>query len=230
MTQLPGVVASGRRGTTVGSVRFDASGEKYSRSATGLGAVAFTRCCWVKIVVDRNAVSSILGCDNAGAGYNSLVLMSNGTALGCIRNTGDGTSAVDLTVGVWYFVADFHPVGAATTGGWYYQTEGQATLNAVASGALTTNPLVDAWTFTIGNDGFSSFLNGSIAQVRVWAAVLTQAELLAEYHATSPVRATNLWAAYSFASGPQTTDNSGNGRTLTAAGTPTLDAAGPTIS
>lgn len=228
---LPGVVAGGHRSAAVQAVRFDASGEKYSRSASGLGASAFTRCCWVKLAADRNTYSMVLGCDNAGGNYNSLGMLANGTQPGNLRNIGDGgVTGVDFTVGTWYFLADWHPVGANTTGGWYWQTEGQSTLNAFSSSVNGTNDLADAWSFIIGNDGFNSWLNGSIAQVRAWAAVLTQAELLAEYHATSPVRTANLWAAYSFAAGPQTTDDSGNGRTLTAAGTPTLDSAGPTIT
>ena len=63
----------------------------------------------------------------------------------------------------------------------------------------------------------------------MWTAALSQAEIGAERDLDGVARTSNLWAYYSFRDGPQTNDESGNGRTLTAAGTLTAEA-GPPVS
>jgi hypothetical protein len=228
---MPGVTASGYSASVaLQAARFDASGDFYSRSATGLGGQPFTVCCWVKLAVDRNAFGMVIGMDN-GSTYNSFGVNATGTRLGSISTAGDQfTSGYDLVVGTWTFIANVHTSSGSATNLHYWQTEGQSTLNTLVSPfSVSTNPL-DAWTFYIAKDGFNSWVNASVAQVRVWTASLSAVELLAEYHATTPARTSNLWAAYSFAAGLQTTDDSGNGRTLTAAGTLTTDTSGPTIT
>lgn len=227
---LLGPVASARTVTTLQSVRFDAGADKYSRSATGLGATDLTMCCWVKIVVDRNALSVILAIDNAASLYTFLATTADGTSIR-LDGAGGAQGMVAATVGTWYFIGYTHTNASTATKVVYYAAQGAGSLTA---GAPFTNnvALTDACSFYIGGDGFGStdFLNGSVAQVRVWSALLNSTEMNAEFHSRTPVRTSNLWAAYSFASGPQTTDDSGNGRTLTAAGTLVADAAGPTIT
>lgn len=226
---IPGVIASGRMSTAaLQAVRFDASADKYSRSATGLGATDLTMCCWFKIVVDRNAVVPILAIDNAGAIYAYINTTATGTNVH-IDAAGGGLTLFNATVGTWYFVAYMHTTAHTATKTAYYAAQGDASLTNVGNTTINTD-ITDACTFFIAGDGFADWNNGSIAQVRVWSAILNSTQINLEYHSSSPVRASNLWAAYSFASGPQTTDDSGNGRTLTAAGTLTADTSGPTIT
>lgn len=217
-----------RAATTVQAVRFDASAEKYSRTATGLGGVDHTVCCWVKLAADRNTNSIATSIDNASALYVMMGTTSSGTLMKLDCAAG-GNNLVDMTVGVWYFCSYVFPIAHLLNKQTFYALEGAGSLTASTLATINTDP-TDACTFIVGNNGFNNWLNGSIAQLRVWSAALTSTELLAEYHSTTPVRTSNLWAAYSFASGPQTTDDSGNGRTLTATGTPTADTAGPNIT
>lgn len=216
----------------VAAVRFDASTDKYSRSATGLGASNFTLCCWVKLQVDRNSFGAIIGCDNGGSGYNSFGVNASGTALGVFTTGGDlfqTAGTFDLVVGTWTFVARVFTVGS--TGHIYMAPSGAGSLTEAVNPPGGTTSLNDAWSFFIGTDGFgSNWMNASIAAVKVWTAALTAAELLAEMPYYSPVRTSNLWANYTFYNGPQTNDESGNGRTLTVGGTLTTDTAGPPIT
>lgn len=228
---IPGVVASSRTVQSVQAVRFSAYNQVYTRSATGLNAsTAFTWCAWMKIVVDRNANTSMLSSDNAGANYHELWTGANGTAFGRGTTGGDSSVGIDFTVGTWYFIASTKPTGS--TGTIYWSTApGDALIQTFTPGG-TGAGLADANTFRVGGDGFgSNFLNGSIAAVKVWQAVLTKAELETEKPKYAAQRTANLWAAYSFRAGPQTTDDSGNARTLTAgAGTAVVDTSGPPIT
>jgi hypothetical protein len=213
------------------AVRFDASADKYSRLAAGLGSSDFTICCWVKIQVDRNAFGGIVACDNAGSGYQSFGVNSTGTALGCFSaatDTFQTAGTFDLTVGTWTFVARTFTTTA--TGHIYKALSGAGSLTEAANAPGFGTPMNDSWTLCIGNDGYGDWMNASIAAVKIWSASLTSTELLAEMATYQPVRTSNLWANYTFYNGPQTNDESGNSRTLTAGGTLTTDSSGPPIT
>ena len=134
----------------------------------------------------------------------------------------------DLTVGTWTFVA--RVFNTSGTGHIYKALSGAGSLTEASNPPGSSTAMNDAWNVFIGSDGFGSWINASVAAVKVWTAALTSAELLAEMPYYSPVRTSNLWANYTFYNGPQTNDESGNSRTLTAGGTLTTDATGPPIT
>jgi hypothetical protein len=226
---IPGVVASGHHVASNNAVRFSASTMKYTRSATGL-AGTFTWTCWVKVVVDRNAFSIAMSQDNAGGNYYFMGTNATGTQI--IRDSTSGGAAnpgVDMTVGNWYYIGSVNDTGAGTDIFGAKPAGGAWTTAVLGSGVTATGPS-DANTLHIGGDGFGDFLNGSVAAVKIWTVALTDAELQAEAATYAPVKTSGLWASYSFRNGLQTTDDSGNGRTLTQVGTPVLDSAGPPIT
>ena len=218
------VVSGYGTGTAVQAVRFDASGDGYTgQVATGLGG-AFTVAGWFRLDVDRDFYSTFWSIDN-GSSYNSLITDTNGTTLYWAASGGGANTGHNMAVGAWYYIACVF-TGTAALDQIYYSVGTAAFIaqtNDVGA-AIATNP------FQIGKSGFTNeWLNGSASQVRVWSVALTQVELEAERVSAAPVRTANIWAAYSFASGPQTNDESGNGRTLTTGGTPTAEASGPPL-
>jgi hypothetical protein len=229
MTMTIGAVASSKAAAAGGAVRFSSSAMKYTRTATGL-ASNFTYTFWVKIAVDRNASTPFIGQDNSGANYYFISTPPDGTTLRRdVTSGGSISSGVSMTVGTWYYAATVNDTGAGVDiFGWKVAGGSWTTANPAAG--LTVVGPADANTFYIAGDGFGGFLNGSIAAVKIWTAVLTDAELQAEAATYAPVRTSGLFANYQFRNGPQTTDDSGNGRTLTQGGTPVLDAAGPPIT
>lgn len=201
---------------------------KYSRSASGLNltTTSITWSAWVKLTA-ISSYKTIIASDDASSHY-CLMGVSSGGSNFYLANA--GSSAFNFTPGQWTFVA----VTIDRTGAecWlYYAPAPATTLVRDFFYTVPTSHLLDTNTFFVGGDGFSSNWAGSIAAVKIWNAVLTQAELTAEAAKYAPVRAANLWAAYKFNGGPQTVDDSGNGRPLTVTfGTPGTDASGPPIT
>jgi hypothetical protein len=168
----------------------------------------------------------VLASDDASSHYCQFGVNSGGINF-FVSNF--GASAFNFTVGTWAFVAA--TIDRTGSESWVYYADAPATtLTREFAFGNPSSHLLDGNTFTIGGDGFGDPWAGSIAAVKVWNAVLTQAELTTEAAKYAPQRSANLWAAYKFDTGPQTTDDSSNGRTLTAVGTPTLDSSGPPIT
>jgi hypothetical protein len=168
----------------------------------------------------------VLASDDASSHYCQFGVSAGGVNF--FLSNG-GTTAFNFTTGTWAFIAA--SIDRTGTECWlYYANAPATTLTREFFFAVPTSHMLDTNTFSIGGDGFGDPWAGSIAAVKVWNAVLNQTELTAEAAKYAPVRTANLWGAYSFQSGPQTTDDSGNGRTLTATGTPTLDSSGPPIT
>jgi hypothetical protein len=224
---IPGVVASAHGAPPGGAVAFG-SGKKYTRSASGLNlaSTSLTWCAWARMDAP-NTYAMVLASDDASSHYCQFGVSGDGVSFFC-SNFGNAAS-FDFTTGTWAFIAA--TIDRTGSESWLYYANAPAT--TLAREFAFGNPashLLDTNTFSIGGDGFGDPWAGSVAAVKVWNAVLTQAELTAEAAKYAPVRTANLWAAYKFNAGPQTTDDSGNGRTLTQVGTPTPDASGPPIT
>lgn len=201
---------------------------KYSRATTGLiNPQLWTMACWVKLAVDRDAFGCMVGSDNGGSSYNTMGVDGTGRQFGRYEEqSATFTGLPVLTLGTWYYVVNQFVNPSINADLLFHGTTTTLTQVSAAghAGVASGNTLY------IGNDGFTSWINGSFACVRIWTAVLTKTELEAEMVKVDPVRTSNLWAAYSFRNGPQTNDESGNSRTLTQTGTPTLDASGPPVT
>lgn len=207
------------------SVLFDSATDYYFNTTTPpSGNLTFA--CWAKITLDRNAQSTIFAIDGGDLACVLLLTDSTGTNTFIYHNGGfNPLSGLTGVVGTWYKLAY---VRNGTVGTFYFAAAGSLLGNIVGTAAAFTPTEV-----SIGacrRTAAAQFFNGSVAAVKVWTAALTAAELEAEFTQYNPMRRTNLQRYYSFANGPQTNDESGNGFTLTAgAGALTTDTAGPPI-
>ncbi len=86
-------------------------------------------------------------------------------------------------------------------------------------------------TIRIGDDPVAGeWLNGTVANVKLYGAALTQAEVEAEWGSWTAIRTANLIRHHTFQTAAETTDYSGNSNALTASGTPTFDSDNPPIA
>ena len=151
-----------------------------------------TMACWARITTDRNDYSAIFTIET-GAGhsteYNELITESDGTTLSVYDHvTGNiGTVGV-MTVGTWYKVAIVFKAGSYDA---YIGTEGVTALTKTSNtmANITTNDYTG-----VGASQFSSteWFNGRLANLRVWNAELTQAQLESEFQSTIPIITSNL--------------------------------------
>lgn len=202
-------------------VRFDAANEEFTRSAAGLGGFDITIASWVCIDVDRNDYSFFYSLQG-GANTIAFGTGSDGTTTRVITNSHE-TACPAFTVGTWYYTALVYTVTTGANNTAYTGAYTAATLTATT--AAGNDVVDDSQTFYLATTGS---LNGRLHNVKVWAAALTAAELEQERWSHLPQRTSNLWAWYPL-DGNNEVDYSGNGRTLTAAGTPTT-AHGPSVS
>jgi hypothetical protein len=196
------------------SVTFS-GGSGYSRTGNLIGTGAHTVAAYVKITTDRNNYQSFVGADDFGGNFSFVGAGSDGTTYipdstgGVALNTG-----VSMTTGTWYYVAVTRSSGG--TGHAYIAALGGGSLADTSGSRAAATGVTNSY---IGTDGYGSYLEGEMAYVRIWAAELSSSELESERTSTTAVRTSNLTASYDFATA-STTDNSGNGNTLTAIATP----------
>lgn len=209
------------------SVRFDASTESYTRAISLSAITQYSISCWLKISVDRNALSAVWGLDNTFASFYAI-LQTNTDGTTLLYSDGSANRTLGaLTVGTWCHV------GISVNG-----VNGTAVLRR----ATDTAPTVTTWTngdtsinadtLRICASVFSGqFLNGCVAAFKMWTgagATLSQAELEAETWTYMPQRTSGMRAWYPFLTA-STIDYSGTGTTLSG-GTGTTSEDGPPIA
>lgn len=187
----------------------------YSRTTNLPNSAAFTAMGWFRVPTLSGWMSWIQ-LSGGGSFYQLGVEGSSGSnkfILGSNAAMGDGPA---LTNGTWYHAA---VIVNGTTG-----TNAFGYLNGVVNSA---NP--DALSFTasklwIGNSTGGDPLNGNIAYVKIWDAVLTVAELLQEMQQGALIRTANINTFSPFLSlSDDEKDFSGNGFDWTVTGTPTVE-------
>lgn len=205
------------------AVRFDAAAAATTGDrlllATGLASQTnYSITCWIKVSVsyanfstfwsvgttsDDGNTANILQCDTAGL----LIIWTNNAR----------SLALTPTVGTWYFV------GVSFNG-----TSATYRIRAEGAGSFQTGTFVAQGSHPNGQIRFGNShyaneaLNGCVEAVKWWSVSLTALELEAEYTQRNPVKTANLRYYWKFTAST-TVDDSGNGGTLTARGTPTLE-------
>jgi hypothetical protein len=203
----------------------NAGAQGYDVLAVGLGAGNWTVCGWFKLASVLGDVP-FLAIDHASGGYIQIVMDSGGTTLK--RDTSvSGQNFVAMAINVWYFAAMTWISGTNDRN--YYMVAGAGTPTELTYSAVDPT-IADTWAFRLATNKFGSRGPVSIAAVKAWTTALTQAEINAEVSTYAPVKTANLWANWTFASGASTTDNSGNGHTLTLTGAVATDNSGPPIT
>lgn len=201
------------------SIRFDASTDALT-NATGLpgNGEQVTITCWVRIAVDRNDYSNLVSLQTAVPGRKiALAFGSDGATLRALDDALNGpTSGAPLSTSTWYAVA---AVLNGTNCTLYWGIDSQnlssnSTASFVTSGP-GTNPVSD---MIVGSNPFGFWLNGSLANLKIYEASLTNTEIAQELGQFEPVRVANLLHWYAFKT-VDLNDASGNGNVLTAGST-----------
>lgn len=133
--------------------------------------------------------------------------------------TGAGAQTPDNAAthadGTWGYYA-IVVSGGAWAAYWYDDTGARTTIRASAwTGASTPNYVAIGDTNTI----FGTGAQGQYRYLRMWNAALSDADLEAEFAATSAVRTSDLRGDWPLADSTDDSDSSGNGNTLTLSGT-----------
>ena len=193
------------------AVRLDAAADTLTRTVNLPTVTAFTMMGWFRIVVDRNDYSGFL---HRGDTFgHALIVITGADGLRLEYYDSDavgGLVGTTLVLGTWYHIA-FTRSGDTRT----------VYLNGVVDMQDTTGtPTVTDTQMTFGNSFDSEFLNGRAAAIKVYDAVLTATEILAESRQYAPVRWANLNGWYPLLDTATDQDDfSGNGNALTVGGT-----------
>lgn len=194
------------------SLRVAQASDQVTRANPPDPSGGFTITAWVRVAVDRDDYSTLARVSSGGSTRATWATDSDGTSgPNYFTVAGTVTNATGLAVGAWRKVALSFAAGTGTV---YAQIPGGST--EVDSGAVTTNTPADL--LSLGGRGAgdtSEWLNGCLAQVRVFVGALTQAQVEAEWNSPTAVR--SAWADWPLVS--DLLDASGNGRHLTAGST-----------
>lgn len=210
------------------AVRFDAATDRIAYTGGGVPdpASGFTLCGWAYVSVDRNDFQTLARLYDGGT---TATLATSVDGLGgpnYFTGGGSVSAATGFVVGEWRKVG-FTATG--TTGTVYVATpdgatevdsgtvSGAAAPTSIALGGRSVAEAIEWW-------------NGRLAYVRVWSAVLSQAEIETEWLSPTPVRTTSLWADWPLETHTDLTDHSGNGRHMVAGSTSTTTEDGPPIA
>lgn len=194
------------------AVRIDAAADKLERTLD-LPAGAFTLMGWFYITNDRAATTTFLGLGTVESQFYSVGIDSALKLQIYDGNTFPSGSTV-LATGTWYHAALTRASGDDQTLTGYLDGASEVTISN--SRNLTTRTFMD-----VGNDIDSEWLDGRAKAVKIWDAVLTQAEIQQEMRTIRPHRFANLhgfWPLFP-GSGERLRDYSGNGRDWTEGGT-----------
>jgi hypothetical protein len=206
------------------AVRFDASTDNYTRTTSLPPITTFSILCWAYLSVNRGAISTFVyfGQSASAVGYtcrtgaNGLTLQGNNSA-----TNGAGTA---LTVGAWNHLA----LVVAGTGA----NQMQIFLNGVLDITMSGSTGPPAQTILLSSSPSGQWLNGRLAAVKIYDAVLTAADISQEMRTYQPVRLDNLNSWYPMSDltlAGNSTDFGGGGLSLTSTGTPTVED-GPPIA
>jgi hypothetical protein len=192
----------------------------YTASPPPAPATAFTVCFWARLRVDRDDFSTMLRLHSSSGGSTTVNLAtgSSGTTPVVVSpgNTGGIVGADALAVDTWRMIA-VTIAGTGATGGKIYTKSIGGSTNVV-TGQVSGGATPDGITLFGRSVGDATeWFNGGLAYVRIWSAVLSQAEIEAEWASATIVRTSGVWANW-----PMLTnilDISGNGRHLSAGST-----------
>jgi hypothetical protein len=215
------------------AVRFPGTAGNFFARSSDLPALAnFTVCWWMKYassVTNRNNPFTIHIDGSSAIYYQTSGASGTQLQYNLVGNGSNVLTLVDIGIGNWYFFA------LAISGQQvdnYYAALGADTLTLAQSFASSstwwtpTNMRLSQRPDTFGR------IDGTLANVKIWQASLSKAELEAERRALRPHRRANLYAWYPMVdpgANARTRDMSGLSRDWTQTGTVT-DEAGPPLA
>lgn len=207
------------------SVRFDAASDRIHFAGTlpNPAATGLTIMGWFRLRADRDDFSTYWRTSSGGGTLHTVATSVGG--LGCNVFTGSGSLADTYlnVVNEWVHIAVADNNGSVTQ---YVTPDGGAiTLQSGVIGSGTPDQVCIGGRHSGVAD---EWLNGAAAHVRVFASVLTQAEVEAERDSATAVL--TAWADWPLTVHTDLTDHSGNGRNLIAGTTATTTEEGPPLA
>jgi hypothetical protein len=219
------------------SVLFDAGTECLTRTSSLPGWASFTVCGWAKANSYTAGVEQVLfqfAPVGAVGGAGGSLDIENGGGVASIgfwngSSFNSGTFASRPSAGEWFF---WYVRAASTSAGGLQAGWRRSSDSAFVTAAATLNTY-SAWNqwWLFGHSTISpKALVGLGARVKTWGVALSDAELLAEMLASSPVKTANIDSFLPLdnsSSSTWGTDQSGAGHNWTVSSTPTFDSARP---
>lgn len=215
------------------SVRTNASGDYLQRTANLPVVTNYTVCGWARAKAINNAWQYLAGMENntenadrwTSIGWRATTQLLHIAA----DNLGGGlytNFTRQPTTDEWFFFALTRAGNAADTDCLGYISRAtDVDFETIAIGSTMTSFTTANMQFM--NNSFGEWVDGNIAHVRVWDAVLNSTELWSERNSATVVRTSNLHLVYRLATATDTNDISGNGKTPTIGGTLTDDSDPP---
>lgn len=204
------------------AVRLDASGDRLNRTTSLPTYNACTIMGWFKISVDRDTETTFIQLDSASTKF--IVATNSGGLRLQVYNGVSTALGSTPTLNTWFHLAMV--VNGTSTGNFLTYYNGALDITYDANSGTSTDLI-------LGNSddpGVAEWLNGCIAAVKVYDAVLVAAEIAQEMRQYMPFRTASLNSFYPLLSiADDEIDFSGNGRTLTVSGTLATEA-GPPIA
>ncbi len=214
------------------AIRFDASGDYLTRTASLPTITSFTMMGWVKISVDANDYQCFMALGTSAPGSSDASMFYGGTdsdgtsQMAYCPNTGQiSTGGIgSMTVAKWYYAAIV--VSGSGAGQFlYYMIDpatGSVSTITAAGGAVTAGYMV------VGEDNYGGDnWNGCAENYLVYSAALSLADIQQQIWQRMPVRTANLNGWYPFLN--DTKDYSGNGNNWTENGSLTYES-GPGVA
>lgn len=213
------------------ATRFDAASDRASYAgASGnppAPSAGWSAAWWVYISTDRNDFSTMLRLHTGSGGSTvlNLAMGATGQAPGAYTVGGSVETSSQLTIATWYYLA-YSVTGTTLT---IYVFNAAGALVTSTSGTIGGGT-PDGLTVGGRSSGDSSeWFDGRLSRMRIWSAVLSQAQFAAEQFAAEPVVTANLWAHYKLTGAGDLADAAG-GHNLAAGTTATTTEAGPPLS
>lgn len=199
------------------AARSDAATDRVSRT-TAPSLAAVTVCAWAKIGVTHagNLFHPIMRVEASGGSAMIFGFKgANGRTPSLYSGSSTtGISGTEVALSTYVFVAATMSAGAAQL----FQGTTPGSVSKVTGTVNTTGTPDTVTVFSRSPSDGSEWLEGTLAGVRMWTAVLSDAEIAAESLSLTAVRTSGLWASWPFAAAALT-DASGNSRPLTAGST-----------
>lgn len=210
------------------AARSDAATDRVSRS-TAPSLASFTICAWAKVVNSAAPLfHPITRFSDAGDSSSWIVGFkgTNGRTPSCYSpGNATGISGAEVALGTWVFVAATLSGTAAAI----HTGTSPGSLTKVTGTVAAANTPTQFGVFGRSAADGSEWLDGSLAGLRMWTAVLSDAEIVSESQSIAAVRTSGLWGSWPFASAALT-DASGNSRNLTAGSTALSSDTDPTLT
>lgn len=213
------------------SVRFKDLNDRICYVGAGLPnpASGFTLLMWIKVAVNTGTFATFARLSATGATSGTFATTITGIGGPIYATAAGALTGPGLIVANWYRYAVTGSAALDTL----YLAHDLAGATSVVTGAVSSGGAANPNQISFGGRSVldvTEGLNGNLAYPKLYGAVLTQAQIEAEWLSTTPLITANLAGFWPLTTHTDLTDHSGNGRHLSAGGTAPTTEDDPPIS